>query len=91
MLFLSPLLFNLVLDFILRKLDVLEGEITWTGSRRLKDLDYVGDTCLLAENYAEMQNLTNRLAEDAAKIRLKNNCGKSEIMNTFIPISTPII
>ena len=65
---LSSPLFNLVLDFILRKLDVLEGGITWTGSGKLKDLDYAEDICLLAENSAETQNLTNRLAEDAAKI-----------------------
>ena len=65
---LSSPLFNLVLYFILRKLDVLEGGITWTGSGKLKDLDYAEDICLLAENSAETQNLTNRLAEDAAKI-----------------------
>ena len=56
----------------------------------MKDLDYADDICLLAENYAEMQDLTNRLAEDAAKIGLKVNCGKSEIMKNFIPNSTPI-
>ena len=62
----------------------------WTGSGKLKDLDYLDGICLLAKNYAEMQNLTNRLAEDAAKIGLKINYGKTEIMNNFIPILMPI-
>ena len=46
---LSPILFNLVLDFILRKLYHLEGGITWNGSVKLKDLDYANDICLLTE------------------------------------------
>ena len=57
-----------------------DGSITWTGLKKLKDLDYADDICLLAESYVEMQNLTNQLAEGAAKIGLKINCGKSEVM-----------
>ena len=87
---LSPLLFNLVLDFIMRKLDTSEGGLTWVGSEKLKDLDYADDICLLAENFEEMQQLTDQLASDAAKIGLKINCNKSEIMKKFQPVSVPI-
>ena len=59
---LSPLLFNLVLDFILRNLDHTDGGITCKGMKKLKDLDYADDICLLAESYEEMQRLTDKLA-----------------------------
>ena len=87
---LSPLIFNLVLDFIMRKLDQADGGIVWTGSEKLKDLDYADDICLLAESYEEMQHLTDQLARDAGKIGLKINCGKSEIMKNSLPGTTPI-
>ena len=45
---------------------------------------------MLAENYEDMQRLTDQLACDAAKIGLKINCNKSEIMKKFLPVSTAI-
>ena len=48
-----------------------EGGITWTRSKELKDLDYAEDFCLLAENYEEMQHLSDQLSDDAAKIELE--------------------
>ena len=87
---LSPLLFNLVLDFILRKLEHTDGGIAWIGKEKLKDLDYADDICLLAENFEEMQRLTDKLSSDAAKIGLRINCSKSEIMKKFQPDAAPI-
>ena len=76
--------------FFLRKLDTSDGGLTWIGSEKLKDLDFADDICLLGENFEEMQQLTDQLASDAAKIGLKINCNKSEIMKKFQPVSAPI-
>ena len=47
---LSPLLFNIVLDTALSKVNDTQRGIRWTLTDRLEDLDYVDDICLLAHS-----------------------------------------
>ena len=47
---LSPLLFNILLDFVLRKIDTIECGIEWNIAKKLLDLGYAGDIRLLAGN-----------------------------------------
>ena len=47
---LSPLLFNIVLDFIMKRVELAGGGIEWNAGRRLKDLAYADDICLLADD-----------------------------------------
>ena len=72
------------------QLDQTDGGIVWTGSEKLRDLDYADDICLLGESYEEMHRPTDQLARDAGNIRLKINCGKSEIMKNSLPGTTSI-
>lgn len=46
---LSPLLFNLVLDAVLRKSNIEERDIRWKLTNRLEDLDYADNSCLLSQ------------------------------------------
>ena len=47
---LSPLLFNIVIDYIMGKLQQVEGGVQWTASNFLKALAYADDICLLGED-----------------------------------------
>ena len=47
------------------------------------DLDYADGICLLAESFDEMQQLTDQLVSDAAKIGIEVNYNKSEIIKKF--------
>ena len=71
----------MVLDFILRKLDHIDGGITWIGNEKVKDLDYTDDICLLDEGM---------LASDASKIEIKIICSETENMKMSQPHTTQI-
>ena len=77
---LSPLLFNILLDFIMRKIDVIDCGIEWTGGKRLRDLDYADDICLLARDIEEMQVMVDTIVTEGSKIGLTINTAKTEVM-----------
>ena len=64
---LSPHLFNILLDFILRKIDMIDCNIERTGGKRLKDLDYADDICLLARDIEEMPVMVDTIVTEVAK------------------------
>jgi hypothetical protein len=73
---LSPLLFNLVLDPVLRSLDEHE-EGSPFGSQRLKVLAFADDLVLVARTVEEAQSLLNKLAaglQDCGLTMATNNC-----------------
>ena len=77
---LSPIIFNVVLEFVLSKLSNIDGGIEWVGSKRLRDLDYADDICLLADNMNAMKIMTDLVVEEASKVGLKVNTRKTEVM-----------
>ena len=77
---LSPLLFNIHLDFVLRKIDAIECGIYWNNAKRLRDLDYADDICLLANDVEEMQRMVDTLVTEGNKIGLTINTQKTELM-----------
>ena len=48
--------------------------------KRLRDLDYTDDICLLAGNMNAMKIMTDLLVEEASKIGLKVNIRKTVVM-----------
>lgn len=65
---LSPLLFNIVLDYVLTEADTSKSGITWNlqNKRRLGDLDYADDDIvLLSHTFADMKNTLQRLTDKA--------------------------
>ena len=68
---LSPYLFNLYAAHIMRnaRLDELQAE-NKRGRRNIKNLRYVNDTTLTAENEEKLNSLLMRVKEESEKARL---------------------
>ena len=64
----SPLLFLLTIDFVMRRATSdLQHGIPW-NARCLTDLDFADDLALLDENAKSLQLKTDNLASTAAKV-----------------------
>ena len=79
---LSPILFNITLDYIMRQTtrNVRHG-IQWTMFSQLEDLDYADDIALLSTNARHLQQKANVLNENAKKAGLHINMEKTKVMH----------
>ena len=86
---LSPCLFNLYADYIMRNtgLDEPEAGIK-TAGRNINNLRYADDTTLMAER-EKLKSLLMKVKEESKKAGLKLNIQKTKIMASG-PISSPI-
>jgi hypothetical protein len=76
---LSPLLFLVVLDKVLRaSLDGKARGIRWKLTETLEDSDYADDICLLPHSQAHMQSKFNNLCYESKKAGLEINFSKTE-------------
>ena len=78
---LSPFLFIIVMDFVLRR--SLEDEaygIRW-GNRRLCDLDFADDVALFSEDKETLQEMTNVLDQNAQRVGLHISSEKTKTMS----------
>ena len=82
---LSPYLFNLYAEYILRNagLDEAQAGMKIAG-RNINNLRYADDTTLMAES-EELKNLFMKVKEESEKVSLKLNIQKTKIM-----VSSPI-
>ena len=71
---LSPCLFNLYAEYIMRnaRLDEAQSGIK-TARRNINNLRYVDDTTFMAEREKELKSLLIRMKEDSEKAGLKLN------------------
>ena len=78
---LSPCLFNLYAEYIMRNagLDEAQGGIK-TVRRNINNLRYVDDTTLMAESEEELKSLLMKVTEESEKVGLKLNIQKTKIM-----------
>ena len=78
---LSPCLFNLYAEYIMRNpgLDEAQAEIKIAG-RNINNLRYTDDTTLMAESEEELNNLLMKVKEESEKTGLKLNVTKTKIM-----------
>ena len=78
---LSPCLFNLYTEYILRNTRLDETQtgikIAW---RNISNLRYADDTTLLAESKEEVKSLLMKVKEEGEKVGLKLNIQKTKIM-----------
>ena len=87
---LSPILFCIALDFVMKSHIAISSGIAWTGNNtRLGDLDFADDICLLNSSQVEMQEKTKVLCQQAAKIGLQIKKKKIETTRNF-DVKTPI-
>ena len=88
---LSPMIFLIVIDWIMRKTTSGNNTgIQWTFSKKLEDLDFADDVALLSHRLQHAQSKLNRLSEEARKVGLKINKGKTEVMRVNSEQDTPI-
>ena len=78
---LSPWLFNLYAEYIMRNtgLDEAQAGIKIAG-RNINHLRYAGDTSLMAESKEELKSLLMKMKEESEKFGLKLNVQKTKIM-----------
>ena len=77
---LSPCLFNLYAEYIMRNagLEEAQARIKISG-RNINNLRYADDTTLMAEN-EELRSLLMKVKEESEKVALKLNIQKTKIM-----------
>ena len=78
---LSPCLFNLYVEYIMRnaRLDEKQAVIEIAG-RNINNLRYADDTSLIAESEEELKSLLMKVKEESEKVGLKLNIQKTKIM-----------
>ena len=78
---LSPCLFNLYAEYIIRnaRLDEAQAGIKIAG-RDFSNLRYADDTTLMTESEEELKSLLMKVKEESEKVGLKLNIQKTKIM-----------
>ena len=76
---LSPFLFNLYAEYIMRHAGLEEAQAGIKIARRnIKNLRYADDTILMAESEEELKNLLMKVKEESEKVGLKLNIQKTK-------------
>ena len=79
---LSPFLFILIIDFIMKK-EGSKGYGVKIGEEKIFDLAFADDIALLDSNENKLQECTNNLKNNAEKVGLRFNVKKCEVMSTL--------
>ena len=88
---LSPFLFLLAIDWIMKtSLTQRQNGIQWTLSTQLDDLDFADDIALLSHTHKQMQEKTQIVAENSARLGLKIHQGKSKVLKVNSINASPI-
>ena len=78
---LSPCLFNLYAEYIMRNAGLEEAQAGLKiAGRNIKNLRYVDDTTLMAESEEELKSLLRKVKEESKKVGLKVHIQKTKIM-----------
>ena len=78
---LSPCLFNVYAEYIMRNAGLEEAQAGIKIARRnINNLRYVDDTTLMAESKEELKSLLIKVKEESEKFGLKLNIQKTKIM-----------
>ena len=78
---LSPCLFNLYAEYIMRNAGLQEAQAgNKTAGRNINILRYADDTTIMAESEEELKSLLMKVKEESEKAGLKLNIQKTKIM-----------
>ena len=78
---LSPCLFNLYAEYIMRNTELEEAQAGIKIARRnINNLRYADDTTLMAESEEELKSLLMKVKKESEKVGLKLNIQKTKIM-----------
>ena len=82
---LSPILFNVCLDFVMRRaMENAGAGIDWSAQGRLTDLDFADDIALIAQDNDKLQDSTTSLSKEASMVGLRISAEKSKVMHVGI-------
>ena len=86
---LSPCLFNLYADYIMRNSQLVETQagIKIARGRNINNLRYADDTTLMAESEGELKSLLMKVKDESEKAGLKLSIQKTKIM-AYGPITS---
>ena len=85
---LSPCLFNLYAEYIMRNAGLDKAQVgIKTAGRNIKNLRYADDTTLMAESREELKSLLLKVKVESEEVGLKLNIQKTKIMASS-PISS---
>ena len=80
---LSPCLFNLYAEYIMKNAGLEEAQAgIKIGGRNINNLRYADDTTLMAESEEELKSLLMKVKEESKKVVLKLNIQKMKIMES---------
>ena len=79
---LSPYLFNMYSEYILRKVGFEDNTGIKVGGRTINNVRYADDTTILTEDREDMRKLLKKLKEESVKAGLMLNLKKTKIMTT---------
>ena len=85
---LSPDLFNIYSEIILRTISDIEG--VKVGGRNVNNLRYADDTVLIADSEQGLQNLLSAVADESEAMGLQLNAKKTECMVVSKKQTTPV-
>ena len=78
---LSPCLFNLYAEYIMRNAGLEEAQAgIKVSGRNINNLRYADDTTVMAENEEELKSLLMKVKEESEKVGLKLNIQRTKIM-----------
>ena len=85
---LSPCLFNLYAEYVMRNTGLKEAQAgIKIAGRNINNLRYADDTTIMAESQEELKSLLMKVKEESEKVGLKLNIQKTKIM-AFGPITS---
>ena len=77
----SPCLFNLYAEYIIRNTGLEEAQAgIKIAGRNISNLRYADDTTLMVESEEELKSLLMKVKEESKKVGLKLNIQKTKIM-----------
>ena len=88
---LSPLIFSVVVDWVMRTTMDQPRGIQWTMTSRLEDLDFADDACLLSHTFQNIQSKTDGLRTVAGRTGLEVNVKKTKSLRMNAAQDTPIM
>ena len=87
---LSPIIFTLAIDWIMRQSTQGRNGLQWTPTTQLHDLDFADDIVLLTQAFKHMQEKMDSIQQESAKHGLTINIEKTKSLRICHKHDTPV-
>lgn len=86
----SPIMFLMVLDGVLRRVTKTPRGIQWRLTQRIEDLDFADDICFMSHTINDMRGKIEDLHQEGQKVGLKINIKKTKEIRLNSTNNTPL-